>query len=179
MNKSRCCENREAYGLALSGVIAALYIVLTLAFAPLSFGPLQFRLSEGLNFLALYNKRYVYAMTVGVFIVNYFAFGMWDMIIGSLGTYVFLSLGRYLAKKAAEAVEKMPRLAKWSLGIQYAVLLVIFSLSMFTIAGLIIFLGAEEAFWPLYWTLAASEAVAMGLGGLLVYPIARRFDFSK
>lgn len=148
MNKSRCCENREAYGLAVSGVIAALYIVLTLAFAPLSFGPLQFRLSEGLNFLALYNKRYVYAMTVGVFIVNYFAFGMWDMIIGSLG-------------------------------IQYAVLLIIFSLSMFTIAGLIIFLGAEEAFWPLYWTLAASEAVAMGLGGLLVYPIARRFDFSK
>ena len=37
MNKSRCCENREAYGLAVSGVVAALYIVLTLAFAPLVF----------------------------------------------------------------------------------------------------------------------------------------------
>ena len=38
-------------------VVAALYLVITLIIAPISYGPIQFRISESLNFLALHNKR--------------------------------------------------------------------------------------------------------------------------
>ena len=38
--------------LTKAAVVSALYIVITMVFAALSFGPIQFRFSEGLNNLA-------------------------------------------------------------------------------------------------------------------------------
>ena len=43
----------RAHSLVKAGLVAALYIVLTLLVAPVAFGPVQFRISEGLNYLGL------------------------------------------------------------------------------------------------------------------------------
>ncbi|AMB99104.1 hypothetical protein AWM75_03400 [Aerococcus urinaehominis] len=163
--------------LTKMAMVAALYVVLTLFMAPISLAGLQLRFSEGLNFLALYNKRYIPALTLGVFIVNYFAYGPWDMVVGSAGTFIFLYLGRWLAKVIAGGLARYSKFNGNLMGVQYLVLNIIFASSMFTIALLVKFLGADQAFWTLYLSMATAEFIAMGLGGIIIYWLSQRIDF--
>lgn len=84
MEKSRYGQYDTA-GLVKAGVVSALYIALTLVFGLLgwAYGPIQFRPSEMLNFLGLHHKRYIYAVTLGVFVANYYQYGVYDMIADS------------------------------------------------------------------------------------------------
>lgn len=166
-----------AVDLVRGGIVAAVYIVLTMTFAPLSFGPLGIRLSEGLNFLALYNKRYIYGITVGVFVVNYFSYGVWDMIVGSLSSLVFLTIGRWVADKVADWVVNHTQFSGDPMIVKYIVLTIIFSASMFTIAALTIVLGFESAFWPTYLFMMVTEAISMTAGAFIMYPLSKRINF--
>ena len=47
-------NNRKLYGLAQGAMIAAIYVVLTMVFAPISFGPVQFRIAEALCILPFF-----------------------------------------------------------------------------------------------------------------------------
>lgn len=70
-------------------IIAALYVALTLGFAPLSYGPIQFRFSEALIILVLYKKEYAISLILGCFVSNCFStLGMPDIIFGTLATVV-------------------------------------------------------------------------------------------
>lgn len=72
---------------------AALYAALTLALAPIGFGPLQFRLSEVLVFLVLIDKKYLTGLTLGAIIANYFSpLGILDMVVGGSATFISLYL---------------------------------------------------------------------------------------
>ena len=53
--------------LAKAGVVAGLYVAITLLLAPFSFGAVQLRLSELFNNLSVFNKRYIWAVTLGCF----------------------------------------------------------------------------------------------------------------
>ena len=86
---------KDSRELTRAGLVAGLYIVLTFLTLPYSFGPVQFRLAETLNFTSLYNKRYVYAVTLGVFIVNAYQYGPVDMVVGTLQTLLFLWLATF------------------------------------------------------------------------------------
>lgn len=163
--------------LVRGGIVAAVYIVLTFVLAPLSFGPLGIRLSEGLNFLALYNKRYIYAITLGVFVVNYFSYGVWDMVVGSLSSLVFLTFGRWIADWVAEWITKHTKYRNNPMLIKYGILIVIFSASMFTIAMLTVVLGFEAAFWPTYIFMMVTEAISMTAGAFIMYPLSQRINF--
>lgn len=55
------------------GVVGALYVVLSLAVAPLAFGPLQFRLGEVLKPLVIKHPATIPAFALGVGIVNLFS----------------------------------------------------------------------------------------------------------
>mgnify|MGYP002733419785 CR=1 FL=1 len=46
-------------------LIAALYVAVTLILAVISFGAIQLRLSEMFNYLAIFHKRYIVAVTLG------------------------------------------------------------------------------------------------------------------
>lgn len=73
--------------LALSALIAGLYAVLTAVLAPISFGPLQFRLSEGLNLLAFFMPQAIPGLAVGCFMANILGGGVLaDIILGTLAT---------------------------------------------------------------------------------------------
>jgi uncharacterized membrane protein len=64
-----------------SGVLAAAYVVLTWAVAPLSYGPIQFRVSEVLKPAALWHPAFALAFGVGNGIANlYSPFGPWDYL---------------------------------------------------------------------------------------------------
>ncbi len=59
--------HRSIVSLAKTAIVAAIYVVMTLMLSPLSFGIVQVRFSEMLNYTALFNRRYVWAVTLGVF----------------------------------------------------------------------------------------------------------------
>ncbi|MGG7099019.1 QueT transporter family protein [Clostridium sardiniense] len=69
-------------------VVAAIYVVLTVAIAPISYGPIQVRISEILVLLAFYDKRYIVSLTIGCLFSNILSpLGMADIIVGTLGTF--------------------------------------------------------------------------------------------
>ena len=59
--------------VAVAGVVGALYVVLSLAVAPLAYGPLQFRLGEVLKPLVIRYPVTIPAFAIGVGIVNLFS----------------------------------------------------------------------------------------------------------
>lgn len=68
--------------IAYAGLTTAAYAVITLAIAPLSYGPIQFRVSELLKPLALYNPVFALAFLIGNFLANLFSpFGAWDFAV--------------------------------------------------------------------------------------------------
>lgn len=76
-------------GLFQNAILAAIYAVLTLCLAPLSYGPIQVRISESLTLLAFYDKKWVPGLTVGCFLANLGSpFGITDMVIGTLATFL-------------------------------------------------------------------------------------------
>ncbi len=73
--------------VVIVGVVAALYTVLTMVLAPISFGAVQFRISEVMVLLAFVNPVYIIGLTVGCAISNLLGgFGPIDIIFGSLAT---------------------------------------------------------------------------------------------
>ena len=74
------------------GVIAALYAVLTMVVAPISYGPMQIRISEALCILPFFTGAAVPGLFIGCLIANGFglllgsSLGLMDIIVGSLTT---------------------------------------------------------------------------------------------
>jgi len=84
---------RNTRVIALSGVIAALYIAVTAVIAPIAYGPIQLRLSEVLVLMAFINPIYGYAVSIGVFISNLFGpIGWLDAIVGTSSTVLAVVL---------------------------------------------------------------------------------------
>ena len=73
--------------IARSAIIAALYAALTVSLAPISYGPVQFRVSEALTLLPFYFPEAIPGLTIGCVLANFFGgFGLTDMFFGSLAT---------------------------------------------------------------------------------------------
>ena len=92
--------------LVRTAVIAALYTLLTVALAPISYGNFQFRVSEILVLLAYFDPFYIGGLTLGCFIANLLGpNGTMDVIFGTLAT--FISVGaisltaKYIKNKAS------------------------------------------------------------------------------
>jgi len=77
---------KQVYELTKMAVIAALYVALCYVFAPISYGPVQFRIAEILIVLPFYNKKYSVPVILGTFIANIFMYGLTDMIFGTIAT---------------------------------------------------------------------------------------------
>jgi len=75
--------------LARTAIIAALYAVITLALAPISYGAVQFRVSEIMVLLAFFDPFYIGGLTLGCFIANILGpNGIADIIFGTLATFI-------------------------------------------------------------------------------------------
>lgn len=73
--------------LALGSMVAALYAALTVLLAPLSYGPVQFRFSEGLTLLPYFLPEAIPGLAVGCLIANLFGgYGAIDVVVGSGAT---------------------------------------------------------------------------------------------
>ena len=94
-------KNRDPKVLRITqgAIIAALYVVLTMVFAPISFGPVQVRIAEALCVLPMFTPAAIPGLFIGCVIANLIGGGiMLDVIFGSLATLIGAVLG-YKKKK--------------------------------------------------------------------------------
>lgn len=82
-------KNNTTKRLVRTAIIAALYAVITLALAPISYGNIQFRVSEIMVLLAFFDPFYIGGLTLGCFIANMLGpNGLPDIIFGTLATFI-------------------------------------------------------------------------------------------
>lgn len=75
--------------MAIIGATAAIYAVLTVAMAPISYGAVQLRLSEVMTLLAFVDPVFIPGLVLGNFIANLFSpFGLPDVVFGTLATFI-------------------------------------------------------------------------------------------
>ena len=88
MNRSENNSPRlSTRGLALGGMVAAIYVVLTLIFQPISFGAIQFRIAEVMTLTPILSSYAPAGLFVGCLLANWLGGGIWfDVALGSVAT---------------------------------------------------------------------------------------------
>ncbi|MBE5996834.1 MAG: QueT transporter family protein [Lachnospiraceae bacterium] len=83
--------------IAQGAAIAALYVALTLVFAPISYGAVQVRIAEALTILPLFTSAAVPGLFIGCLLANIIGGAIiWDVIFGSIATLIGAVAGRWL-----------------------------------------------------------------------------------
>ena len=72
--------------IALAAVVGAAYAALTLGLAPISYGPVQFRVAEVLCILPFFLPATAWGLFVGCAVANIMGGGVLDIVFGSLAT---------------------------------------------------------------------------------------------
>ena len=89
----------SAKSIAAGGLAAGLYIALTALFAPMSFGAIQFRVSEALTLLPILSPAAVPGLFIGCLLSNLILGAPWqDILFGSLATLLAAILTRLLRR---------------------------------------------------------------------------------
>ncbi len=100
----------NARGLAAAAVIAAVYVILTImpGFNLLSYGPVQFRVSEVLSVLPIFTSWAIPGVTMGCLIANILSTaGPLDMIFGTMAT-LLAAVSTYYMRKLPKFVAVLP-----------------------------------------------------------------------
>ena len=91
---------KEVNLLVQSALIAAIYVVLSLVFAPISYGLIQVRLSEILTVLPFFTPAAIPGLFIGCLLANILGpYGMLDIVFGSLATLIAAFLSYKMPKK--------------------------------------------------------------------------------
>ena len=158
-------KNNTAMKLAFGGVIAALYVVLTLvanAFG-LASGAIQVRISEALTILPVFTTAAVPGLTVGCVLANLITgCAPWDVVFGSLATLIG-AVGTRLLKDHPYVAWIPPVVS--NMAIVPIVLQQVY--------------GVPDAWWYLVLTVGAGEVISCGVLGLLLYKAASKIPQLK
>ncbi len=98
-------RDKKVIFLTQAAMIAAIYVVLTFVFAPISFGEVQIRISEMLTVLPVFTPAAIPGLFVGCLIGNITGggllpdviFGSLATLIGAVGTYNLRNSNRFFA----------------------------------------------------------------------------------
>ena len=98
-------KNKSTLFLVQAALIAAVYVVLTLVFAPFSYGEIQVRISEALTILPFFTPAAIPGLFVGCILANLLggaipldiAFGSIATLIGAVFTYKLRNSSKWLA----------------------------------------------------------------------------------
>ena len=170
------------FQMVFGAVIAAFYIVLTLAVTPLAYGPVQFRLSEILTILPALTPAAIPGVTIGCLLANVLnpggTLGLVDIIGGTVATFISAILTRVLAKHMkldeSQAVPARRRdlLKRPSLWVLTLPPILINSLIVGTYLTILLVEQAERSGGILLFnmlTVGLGEIVMAGFGGILLY----------
>lgn len=135
-----------------AAVIAALYAVITYALAPISFGPIQFRLSEALCIMAVYTPAAVPGLFIGCITANLLGTAVpMDIIFGSLATLIGAA-GTY-ALRRRRLICLLPPILANTIIVPYV---------------LAYAYGASDAIWLMMITVGVGEIVSVGIFGSIL-----------
>lgn len=159
--------------MATSGVIAALYVAVSLIIAPFGFLLIQFRLSEIFNHLIVFNKKYIFGIVIGVFLTNLIISPIAvDIFFGVLHSAIALSITIFSAKFIKGIIKRM-----------------LFNTAVFTVTMVIIafqlslFADIPEynglPFLIIYLVLAVSELIVMLIGIPIIHALNKRLNFKE
>ena len=153
--------------LAMSGIIAALYIAVTLLVGSFGFTEVQFRLSEMFNHLVAFNPRFAVGIIIGVFISNIFSpLGIYDLIFGVAHSMITLGLLILICKFVKNI---------WA---RLVINTFLFTCTMFIIA-FELNLALELPFFWTWLTVAAGEFVVLAVGAPIMYLLNKRLNFKN
>ena len=151
-------KENKTRNLVFGALIAAIYVVLTMVFRPISYGPIQFRISEALCVLPYFTPAAIPGVFIGCLISNMLGGALlMDVVFGSLATLIG-SLGSWLLRKNRWLVSVPPILSNtliipWVLKFAY---------------------GSEDLVWYMMITVGIGELLAIGvLGQLLITVLAK------
>ena len=100
------------------GIIAGLYAALTVVLAPISYGPIQLRVSEALTVLPYLTPAAVPGLFIGCLVANIFGgLGIYDVVGGSLLTLLAAFLTYLLARTRRPILAPLPPVLVNSLGV--------------------------------------------------------------
>ena len=147
--------------LVLAAIIGALYAVLTVIIAPISYGPIQFRISEALKVFVLFNPVFALGIGIGTFFANMLSpfVGPWelvwmpftDMAGGLLAWAIYKLLRRHLP----------------------AIPMLVYALTTSAAVALMLYFYGLGAFWFLGISVLVSEAIIMLAGIPLIFYIVK------
>ena len=146
--------------IVYGAVIAAIYTILTVAFAPIAFGPIQARISEALCILPFFTPAAVPGLFVGCFLSNMLMGMPIDAVFGSLATLIG-AVGTYALRKSKKRwlLSMPPILANmiiipWVLRYGY---------------------GADDMIWFMMVTVGIGEFFVAGVLGQLLLPVLEKY----
>lgn len=153
--------------LAVSGIIAALYIVVTLAILPFGFTNVQFRVSEIFNHLVVFNPRYAVGVVAGVALSNLLLseLGPIDLIFGVGQSVLALSLTILFSRYTSSILARM------------VFNTFIFTVTMFLIAWEL-HIVLQFPFLLTWLYTAAGEFAVMAIGIPIMRAMNKRLHFS-
>jgi uncharacterized membrane protein len=152
-------SSEKTYFMVFSAAIAAIYTVLTMVFAPISFGPIQFRISEILCILPFFTPAAIPGLFIGCLLSNFLCgAATLDVIFGSIATLIG-AIGSYKLRKNQWLVCLPPILANtiiipWVLRFAY---------------------GSEDFIWYAMITVGIGEILAIGVLGNLLLGVLSRY----
>ena len=103
MVRSEQARNKDLIRfIVYNGIVAALYIVLTYFLAPISYGPVQARISEAMTVFPIFSFNMIPGLTIGCLVSNLINpdnLGPVDIIGGTLATLIAGIFSRIIGKK--------------------------------------------------------------------------------
>lgn len=141
-------------------LVAGIYVALTVALAPISYGAVQIRIAEAMMLLCCFDRRYGIALTLGCAIANLFGgFGLADIIIGTLATALAaLFMGR---------TKNLFLSSLWAVG-----------LNSLLVGGMLAFM-TETPFWMNALSVGVGEFLSVSVFGVLLFSLLRKKDWIK
>ena len=145
--------------LTRAGMIAAIYVVLTMLAATLglSSGAIQLRLSEALCLLPLIFPEAVFGLTLGCALANMITGCVfWDIIFGSVATLIG-ALGAYLLRKLPEKFDfaaTIPTILANAIIVPFILMWAY---------------GVEDGYFFLMLTVGIGEVLSAGVLGTIIY----------
>ncbi|MBR4725337.1 MAG: QueT transporter family protein [Lachnospiraceae bacterium] len=96
--------------IAQAGIIAALYAVLCIVLAPISYSAIQVRVAEALCILPYFTPAAIPGLTVGCLVANIYGSGIFDIVFGTLATLIG-AVGSYALRRYKYLVPVPPIVA--------------------------------------------------------------------
>lgn len=152
-------KENKTRNLVFGALIAAIYVVLTMVFRPISYGPIQFRISEALCVLPYFTPAAIPGVFIGCLISNMLGGAvLMDVVFGSLATLIG-ALGSWLLRKNRWLVSVPPILSNtliipWVLKFAY---------------------GSEDLVWYMMITVGIGELLAIGVLGQLLITVLTKY----